>query len=79
MMGQDHYFSSKLKEYELERGGRWGYIKNIMNKEANLSKGGEMKKFTKRKMKLEKGGGRKAKLEIIKEHDEKKDHEHHLK
>lgn len=50
-----------------------------MNKEANLSKGGEMKKFTKRKMKLEKGGGRKAKLEIIKEHDEKKDHEHHLK
>jgi hypothetical protein len=50
-----------------------------MNREVDLSKGGETKKFTKRKMKLEKGGGGKAKLEIIKEHDEKEDHEHHLK
>jgi hypothetical protein len=50
-----------------------------MNKEANLSKVGETKKFTKRKMNLKRGEGVKAKLEIIKEHDEKEDHEHHLK
>jgi hypothetical protein len=47
----------KLKEYELERGGGWGYIKNIMNKEANLSKGGETNKFKKGKMNLKRGEG----------------------
>ncbi len=44
-----------------------------------LEQRGGDKKIHKEENEIEKGGGGKAKLEIIKEHDEKKDHEHHLK